>query len=252
MSEQENNRGDKLEAGEIQLHGKFAKWIDNFWFYHKWKVIIGLFALIVVLVCTLQMCQNVSDDIMLMYAGPYYFATADVTLIRDAFNDVMPTDFNNDGEKNTDIAALNIYSEEQIKERLELASTDSQYVEVNTYINNREFQSFKNLIVAGEYSVCLLDPWLYEYTKASGGFRKLSDVLGETPDCAYDEYAVRFMDTDFAKAHADAFVNMPADTLICLRTESTIGSLLTNNKTEKTYSYAEEMFRAIIGYKSAE
>ena len=54
---------------------------------------------------------------------------------------------------------------------------------IDPYYNDEQVTSFDNLIMAGEYSICILDPWLYERVKGAGGFRKLSEVLGlSVPD----------------------------------------------------------------------
>ena len=39
----------KLEAAEIKLNSsnKTLGWLENFWYYHKWKVIVILFFTIV-------------------------------------------------------------------------------------------------------------------------------------------------------------------------------------------------------------
>lgn len=241
---------DKEEAQEIRIENSFTKWFDNFWFYNKWKVIIAAFIVVLVTVCTLQTCSNISDDITLMYAGSYYVDRPAAEQMQKAFNAVMPRDFNGDGQKLSDVAALNIFSEEQVNQRKEQAKNDPTVLEINGYANGQELSSFDNLITAGEYSVCILEDWLYERIAAGGAVRRLDDIFGKdnVPGTAVDAYAIRFWETDFAKRFADEFEHIPENTVICLRTPISIGSLLNGKKSEKNYAFAEEMFRAIVEF----
>ena len=129
----------------------------------------------------------------------------------------------------------------------EAAASESRKLIVNTEMNTQELQKYDQLIIAGEYSVCLLDPTLYERVKSAGGFRKLSDVLGGVPKTANDEYSIRFMDTEFAK-YFGAFKDMPADTLLCLRTQSVFGGKKADNK----YDVSVSFFKNIVEFKAAD
>ncbi len=223
--------------------------LSNFWFYHKWKVIVALFALILTVVCVSQSCSAQKDDIIIMYAGPVYISSEDQAAMSDAISTVLPDDFNGDGEKRAALAVLCIYSPEQITEK-NAAAENGDGMKVDVSLNNSEKQSFDQLIVAGEYSLCLLDPWLYSEVSSAGGFRYLADVLGEKPEYAVDDFCVRFKDTEFAKANAEIFASLPDDTLLCLRTKSSLGSLIAGNSTDKNYAKAEKTFVAVMNYGS--
>ena len=86
MHEEDNRREEKLEAHDIRLgrspmraerpHGKIYRWLDNFWYHHKWKTLIIAFFAVVVLVCALQMCGKEDEgDVAILMVGPYGFAT---------------------------------------------------------------------------------------------------------------------------------------------------------------------------------
>ena len=240
---------DKLQGGEIAVGGSWkSKW-DNFWFYHKWHVLAAVFVVFVVLVCVLQSRENKKDDVTLMFAGPYKLSATDVAALRTGLNAVLPGDFNGDGEKYAEMVLMQIYSEAQ--EAAIRATPDGEIPPylgyIDSYYNDEQVTSFDNLIMAGEYSICILDPWLYERVKGAGGFRKLSDVLGSVPEAAIDEYGVLLVDTDFAKAYPICQA-LPEGTVICLRTKGVMSTLVNKKKSDMEYVNAEEMFRAIVQF----
>ena len=48
---------------------KFLKWLDNFWYHHKWKTIISLFLIVVLTVCIAQLVEKEDYDACVMYVG---------------------------------------------------------------------------------------------------------------------------------------------------------------------------------------
>ena len=235
---------EKYENYDIKIDNPVLKKLDHFWFYYKWHTIIALFFVLVFVVCTLQMCANAEDDCMVMYAGPYAFMESETVDLRSSLNAAMPRDFNGDGKKYTGLALLTIYSDEQAK-----AINSSGEGVINAYYNSEQLKQYDNLIMAGEYSVCFLEPWLYERVATQGGFRKLSDVLGYTPEGAIDDYAIRLYDTEFGRYYAKTLC-LPEDTVICMRTVGTVASLFRKNATAKAYAISEEMFKAIVAFEA--
>ena len=130
--------GEKLDGEDVNIEGTFLSKISNFWFCNKWKVIIGLFAILLVTVCTLQMCGNETEDITILYAGSCYVQTDHISEMKQAFSAVLPADFNGDGVKNVDIASCHVYSDEQVQQRKEEAEQDENVVEINTVVNQRD------------------------------------------------------------------------------------------------------------------
>ena len=109
------NGGDKLPGGEINVrpslrgkreHGRVYRWFDNFWYHHKWKTIIALFLVVVILVCVLQMCQKEeSGDITVLLAGPYGFSDeAAYNNLRNALSlSVYLKDYDGNGVSRADL-----------------------------------------------------------------------------------------------------------------------------------------------------
>ncbi len=239
-----------MPQSEIKYENKITKWFHNYWYYYKWKVIIAAFLIFVVIVCSVQVCSNTKADITVMYAGPFLSSSAEVPNITAAIES-LAKDYNDDGEVKVGLAMMNVYSKEQMD-----AINNEQLSEINGQTNKKidynanqsELDKFQNLIVTGEYYLCMLDPWLYDMVAEENGFTKLSDILGYTPEYAVSEYAVRLSDTEFGKYYEDV-AKLPKDTYLCLRVPGSVKDIFGNDKNER-YDQAAELLRAIIEFKA--
>ena len=234
---------DKLPEKKIKYENKITKWFNDYWYYYKWRVIIAAFLLFVVIVCTVQACSNTEDDVVVLYAGEFLSTSPEVPNIESALSSVLPEDISGDGKKTVSMSMMNVYSEERIKE------LEERGYKISRPTNDSELSKFQDLIVTGEFNVCLLDPWLYETVKKQGGFAKLEDTLGYIPDSAVDEYAIKLSDTDFGKYFAGV-KSLPEDTYLCIRTPGALQSMF-GAKSEKL-DYAVKLVRAIVEYKAPE
>ena len=242
-SEEKIEREEKISSdGEIDTEkSPFLMKIGNFWYYHKWKVIIALFVVVLLSVTIAQCVRNAEADVSIMYAGSCYMVSTDFLAFRNAIADYLPSDVNGDGKFEADVAALNVFSEAQVNERIERSKTDSDVILINNYVNSNELQSFDNLVMAGEYSVMIVEPWLYSRVASSGGLRKLSDVFGTAPDGSLDEYAFPLVKTLLYEENSELFKNFTEDTVICFRTKG----IVTGRKSAN-YETSEAVFKAII------
>lgn len=256
MHDFENKREERLEGHDISLgggtaraerqHGKLYRWLDNFWYHHKWKTIIISFFAIVALVCILQMCgKEDSGDINVVAVGPYNFFSEDsgITDLKNCLATYLPADYDEDGVKKVDIISYTVYSEEQI------VALQQQDVFINTANNKNEYDNFYSYVQTGEASILLLDPWLYE--EMQGKLIDLNALLGYMPMGAItsaDEqgkvfcYGVRLGDTALYKENSSMQV-LPEDTVICLVTPLFMGK----NSDEAEFAKAKEFVAALIG-----
>ena len=242
---------DKMQGGDIKIENRFTKWFDNFWYHHKWKTIGIIFALFVILVCSLQTCEKEKVDVYVMYGGPQVLEGDVLMNFRSAISSVMPEDVNGDGEKYAEVVTNFIMSREEIEAAREeaLASDSTADFYIDPIFMSQNKQKFDNLIVAGEYSVCFLSPYLYEEVKAAGGFMPLAEIFDESPAGAFDEYGIRLAETDFG-SYFPGVNSLDPDTVLCMRRISTMGSFLNKGATEKTHEDSLELFRAIVNYEA--
>lgn len=238
---------DKIPAGEIKNRSDLLKWLDNFWYHHKIPTIIVLFSLFVVIVCVLQTCTgNVNEDLTIVYSGRQYVTAKAQEGIKGVFNAVMPDDFDGNNDKYTQLIVYHVMSEEQLKDMAAETDADGKpKYEVNRTYYSQEYTSYNNMLMTGEFSICLLDPWLYESLSSAGRLKRLTDVLGAVPESAVGECGVRLGDTAVYQ-HYDALKVLPEDTVLCMLTPYIFGA----TSQDEFYQQNIDMFRAIITFEA--
>jgi hypothetical protein len=227
-------RDGKDPNADINFEGTFLSKLSNIWYYYKWHiaVAIGIFALILLFVSQISIGER-NDGTVLM-GGPYLPTISEKNGMHLAFAEILPKDYNDDGDMSVEIIHYEVYSTEQFKAIPGIDKSSTANVE--------NIKALNNLITVGDYPICIIDEWVYEDLRKAGGVRPLSELFSDTPDCAIDEYAIRFKDTEFAKTFS-AFSSLPDSTVICIRTRSVFGA------DEKLYKNAEELFCAIVEYR---
>ena len=233
-----------------QSDNKIVKWFRNYWYYYKWMVIGIAFAVFVVLFCTLQTCSNGSPDITILYAGTFPPADIGVVDMEKALEVALPEDFNGDGEKDVALAMLMIYSDDQIKEIEKNRDEDEDRI-INRSQNAGELEKFQNLIVSGEYYVCLLEPWLFDMVNKEGGFMSLEDAVGYRPENAANDYAIRLSDTELGQYY-DALGLLDKDTYLCIRFPGAVQEMTGKGKNSDSFKEAVAIVKAIIEFKAPE
>ena len=208
---------------------------ENYWYHHKWKTIIIAAAVLVLTVTMIQTCSRETPDVYLMYAGPAYLTPNEARAVQDAVRQVME-DYNGDGERGVMLTDVNYLSPEQIDEKLALAS---------------QRERFEVEVIAGESVICILDPALYEDVKKAGGLLPLTEVLGETPSEAIDEYGIRFGETKFAR-YFTAMQVLPEDSVLCIRRLSTMSAFKGKAKSERLHAYHTALFTSMVRFEFPE
>lgn len=233
------------------------KKLDNYWYHYKWPTLIALFFGIFCIIGIVQMTTKDKIDVNILYTGPYVFSPREVGEVEAAFEAVMSKDYNGDGEMGAEFTNIVLLTDDQVREVRQNAKTGSNSADAidNVVIDGnglREAEnSFNQQIFAGEVVICLLDPYWYNEVKAAAGFVKLSDVLGSKPDYAIDDYGVLLSDTNFAQ-YFKVFARLPEDTVLCMRTISTISIFTGREKTEEKWNWNAEMMRDLFAFEFPE
>ena len=231
-------RDEKLGGNAIKTDSKVLSRIENFWYHYKWPTIVVCFFVIVILVCSLQVCNKEKVDISVAYAGPFHMEGETDFDIKSVLNSVMPEDYDKDGSKNSQLLCYNIYTQEQI-EKIE---ADGKEIIDRSYIANENKNFFNYTTTEG--GICFIDPSLYQTLKDSDRLAKIPEVVGYTPDGLIDEYGIAISELGIYEEYA-VLRQLPEDTVVCL-----LRRQLTNK--EEAYETEKDMFTAIITYKSDE
>jgi hypothetical protein len=175
----------KLEAAEIKLNSsnKALGWLENFWYYHKWKVIVILFFAIVFAVGISQMINKEEPDANVVVAAPIYFYAERIEGLEATLEALIPRG-GEDGAKNLNLYTYSIYSEDEMKAANE-AETDDEGKYVGTLRNDDMFQYFLkngdfNLNIAENTSVCdIFNPSYSKPLKHDSSIKELIECVKE-------------------------------------------------------------------------
>ena len=242
-----DEKNEKL-SGDVTLRSPLLGKLENFWYHHKWPFLASLLAL-VVLTVTLVQCANKGkgDDAYVMYAGGYTLMSEE----RGAFEQTIAGfvgDRNGDGKTIVGIGNYAIYTPDEIKVKFD---RDNQGYVQNLSGQNRE--AFDQEIMAGEASLCFLSPALFEVlagNKSGSLLRPVSDYAESLPAGAepvlYGEvvYGVRL--SSLALAGYPGMGGLPEDTILCLRTETSMNSLLGGSQAKEIYAANLSLLRQLL------
>ncbi len=242
-----DQKHEKTEAGEIVVENRFLKWLDNFWYHHKWTVIVVGFFLIVGLVCFTQCATKTNADLKVAYAGDFVFSGTQKEQFENLLAELAPTD-EEDVEQTVALSTYYIRDPEKMKADY----TDSEGRLASSYWAAKDsirqnWDTFETYIETGDCAVYFVSADTYRlYPTVTTLMRPLSDIYGESlPVSAYDQYAIRLGDTEFYQYY-DVAKYLPEDTLILMPAQLQMGA----NSKDEVYARYEGLFRAIVEFKA--
>lgn len=224
---------------------KFIKWIDNYWYHYKWQTIIAAFFVVVVGICAAQMFNRQEYDAYVMYAGGDFFTIEQEHAMLNALSTVSD-DYDGNGEKSLCMNKLFVLSEQELEDARDAAEAEGEKLAYNVETRKQTLEQFQVEMMTGHAYVCLLSEDMYARCEDKERFVSVSELLGYTPAGAYDEYAVRFSETEFGQYFAQAFEPLGEGTLICLRQISLPDAQNKNARAE--YENYRALFRGILEF----
>ena len=238
----------KLEAAEIKLTASspIVSKISNFWYYHKWKVIIISFFAVVLAVGIFQMVTREESDTSIIIAVPQYLEGEQVAEIDSTLTSLLPA--GKDGSVlSLDVYNYAIYSEKEMEEANH-AETDSEgkyILQVSGQYNTSQMEAYTSYMQTGECSVLIVSEYLYNKLTASDRVLPLENVFdGKKPVGALsDGYGVRLGDT-YLYQFSDSVRQLPADSVVCILRAYVMGA----NSKEENYNTSKEFFKNIVTF----
>lgn len=271
MEENKDKRGQNPEENEsnaakrIRMLGEevgkdipvddkeINKW-ENFWYHHKWKVIIIGFFFFVIITASVQFIGQQNPDVNLMYAGPDYITPNQNQAFCGVLEDMM-ADYNGDGDKYAQLNDLVYLTAAQLEVKQAQALEMGDTYHIDRTANRQTEERFTYEIFGAESPLCILSQDQYDMVKGEGGFMPLKELYedGEYTETegAVDDYGVRLNETKFWKFY-DAAKVFPDDAILCLRRVPTMSALTGREKAEVKHEYHKDLFRRILAFEYPE
>ena len=254
MKEDRNIDPGKLDADGVKIvyetENPFLKKLSNFWYYHKWKVIIISFFAIIAAVGIYQMVTREDVDEVVVIAASTYLENDECAAIDNLISSCLPK--NKDGSvRSLEVYDYTVYSEEDIEEANH-SETDSEgryVVKIDRNFVLTERESYDNFMQTGESSVLFLCPDLYySYAnRATDPRMTMSELFGDDQPVGVmdDGCGIRLGDTEIYKYYEELQV-LPEDTVICVLHSYYMGA--SSNK--EKHDMSVELFKNIVNFGS--
>ena len=218
--------------------------IQNFWYHHKFTVIVAAFLALVLIVCCVQFITKPTYDAYVFYAGPWMECDKGdrVAAVQNAILTVME-DYDGNGKKSVSYKPLFLMTDAQINAYYDsYKGNEDDMPYLNTWLIKQNTDQLEAEIMSGMAQICFVDPAAYETMRDGGFLMPLVAFTDDLPENAYEDYAVRLADTDFGK-YLTGVQDMPEDTLLCFRRTGVL------NTNEERSSRNETLMRAILNYR---
>ena len=226
------------QTPRTRLRGR--KWIENFWYHHKFGTIAGMVALITVVVCTLQMCGRTKPDLYVMYCGSEQMSQNRYNTLREELAEMAPSDYNEDGEISVDLIDIVWLSDAYC------SMYENQGYNVDAAANDTSKMQFNTEIQSGQNVLCLLNVDLYlETQETTQAFATWEETLGYVPQNALDDCAIFLSDLPFGQLPG---VRLPADTVLCMRKKGELSLGKSSEERDRFYAYHVEALKTIVEY----
>lgn len=226
---------------------KVWKWLDNFWYHHKWKTIIISFFLIVFIIGFVQCMQKTDADVSILYVGPEVVTGEDYAAMEKSLESRLDRDYNDDGKITVQFTDRVYLSDAQLKEKEE-AAKDGEALYYDKSAMKNSLDQARQWILSGAMLISVMDYEVYKTFEAQKDklFVPLSDYLETVPDYKYDDYSLNFKDIPYVQ-FTGAFDAICEDTVIVL-IKPTWTSTLGKDEMAERYQSHEELLQKIVSF----
>jgi len=244
---------EKLQSADIHLtsSNKFLTWLSNFWYYHKWKVIVIAFFATVVIVGVAHMANKEDPDIELTVATHTVYYQEHVDALEAAVKSLAPIDLNGDGKRTAQLNLYKIYSEAELKAANE-KETDAEgnpVIYADEAYNKSQIEQYNSYIMTGQCTVMIISEYLYQDLAGRRSedvlLKPMSEIFGDDlPEgVTADGYGIKLTATGAYK-NLDAFRFLPDDTVICIMRPF----VMSGERGEEKHEAAVEFLKALVEF----
>lgn len=187
----------------------FLQWLDNVWYHFKAHIIIGAFALVILVVCTTQFVTREEHDVFIYLAGESGLAAADADAFMREMEDAFAPDANGDGKAIVDMKVDKFVMVEKAGGKKELFNPNEQLSAT---------ERFNLELATGECVIYILQP---EFFRGNLDYlAPFSETLGYEPKNTISGKGIRLCDLA-AYGATMTLGYFPEDYVICLADKET-------------------------------
>lgn len=187
----------------------FLQWADNVWYHYKAPILLGIVALVIIVVCSIQFFSKDEPDVFFYYVGQSSCSAKAIDNFKNDMQEIMQVDYNKDGRKTVDY-----------KEDIFVMYTVDDGAPQNNgaYVYNQQeqmniVQRFNMELAVGECVIYIMEPNLYKANKAY--YLPLNEVFDKVPDFALDEKGIVI--SDLPAYRKTSLGEFREDYVICVR-----------------------------------
>ena len=233
------------------VSGGAAARLENFWYHYKWHTIAAIFALFVIIVCTVQCATNTKYDIQVLYAGDHVFSRTSTDGGNPEYIKMSSTlaDFADDYDKNgeTNVTFLDLCAVNKDEyDKMQSAPPLTRVQEDTT--------TLKQNMDSGQYYICFLSERLFrQYSEGENNEGRFAKIAGYTVNGReYDyvsEYGIRLSSLDIKDL--PGFAGLDAEnTIVCIRNVDVTSMIFRKSESQKLFENSETMLRALLAHES--
>lgn len=224
--------------------------VSNYFYHYKWHTIIAAFCVIVLVICSFQLCSRESYDIHIMYAGPKALVSAQTHAAATSLEGIA-RDYNGDGAVKVSFNSLYIDKTGALDDP---ENIDAPILAQRSYEN---YETFVSEMQIGNYLVLLLSPELFhELDTETGIFIPIEDLATVDDAHCVGENRAGVMLSALPIYKLPGLSALPADTVLCIRQPSAISEWYKNmfgkSDTEEILGYHKELFLQLLIHIPAE
>lgn len=246
---------EKYTYGDVSIKSPFVTKLENFWYHYKWHSIISAFLVIVILICSLQMCTKTTYDVHILYAGAYKLektsSDGDVSPYMGTVSSLkrVSDDFDKNGSVDVNLLDLFVMTNEEISEFYQNESNAGK--EINEIQIRDNTETLDTTLLMSNYYVCFLSESLFLKYSAQHSGALFAEIAPYTNPNNNYEYAsskgiyIRSLDF-YEMPYISA---LPDDTVVCIRRLSDVSGLFGGADAEDSFKRAEIVLREILGAK---
>ena len=241
---------DNSHSGGGVSGGTTAR-LENFWYHYKWHTIAAIFAIFVIIVCTVQCATNTKYDIQVLYAGDHVFSRTSTDGSYPEYIKMSSTladfadDYDSNGETNVTFLDLCVVNKDEY-DKMQSAPPLTRVQEDTT--------TLKQNMDSSQYYICFLSERLFrQYSEGENNEGRFAKIAGYTVNGReYDyvsEYGIRLSSLDIKDL--PGFAGLDAEnTIVCIRNVDVTSMVFRKGESQKLFENSEDMLRTILAYES--